>query len=118
MGSSVVSEDLTNKLQGKELTLDTNNVTYTFVTKKTIKPLTIMLQSNPLITDDELQSIFKGFKFFFGNIVKIVKQGHKFANHIDSGLRKILLTLDEGVQTRDIPGSIGTSDGVETKLLF
>ena len=108
MGSSVVSEDLTNKLQGKEVTLDTNNVTYTFVTKKTIKPLTTMLQSNPLITDDELRSIFKGF----GNIVKIVKQGHKFANHIDSGLQKILLTLDEGVQTRDMPGSIGTSDGV------
>ena len=70
MGSSVVSEDLTNKLQGKEVTLDTNNVTYTFVTKKTIKPLTITLQSNPLIIpDDELRSIFKGF----GNTVKIVK---------------------------------------------
>lgn len=65
-----MSEDLTDKLQRKEVTLNTNNVTYTFVTKKTIKPLTITLQSNPLIiTDDELRSIFKGF----GNTVKIVK---------------------------------------------
>ena len=73
-----VSENLTNKFQGKDITLDNNNFSYTFVTTKTVKPLMTTLQSAPLITDDELRSIFKSF----GNIIKIVKQGHKFAHHI------------------------------------
>ena len=109
-----VSENLTNKLQGKEATLDINNLTYTFITKKETKPFFITLHSSPLITDEELRSIFQGF----GNVVDIIKKGHTFAKHIDSGVRKIILELEEGVLPRDLPWSVRTSDGVFRKLFF
>ena len=109
-----VSENLTNKLQGKEVTLDINNLTYTFITKKETKPFFITLHSSPLITDEELRSIFQGF----GNVVEIIKRGHKFAKHIDSGVRKIILELEEGVLPRDLPWFVRTSDGVLRKLFF
>ena len=108
------SEAMTNKYQGQETTVDNNNFSYTFITNKTVRPLMITVQSTPLITDDELGNAFKGF----GEIVRVVKQGHQFAKNIDSGLRKIFLTLNNRVQTRDIPGSIRTSDGVGKKLFF
>ena len=109
-----VSENLTNELQGKEATLDINNLTYTFITKKETKPFFITLHSSPLITDEELRSIFQGF----GNVVDIIKKGHTFAKHIDSGVRKIILELEEGVLPRDLPWSVRTSDGVFRKLFF
>ena len=109
-----VSENLTNKLQGKEVTLDINNLTYTFITKKETKPFFITLHSSPLITDEELRSIFQEF----GKVVEIIKRGHKFAKHIDSGVRKIILELEEGVLPRDLPWFIRTSDGVLRKLFF
>ena len=109
-----VSENLTNKLQGKEITLDINNLTYTFTTKKETKPFFITLHSSPLITDEELRSIFQGF----GNVVEIIKKGHNFAKHIDSGVRKIILELEEGVLPRDLPWFVRTSDGVLRKLFF
>ena len=109
-----VSENLTKKLQGKEVTLDINNLTYTFITKKETKPFFITLHSSPLITDEELRSIFQGF----GNVVEIIKRGHKFAKHIDSGVRKIILELEEGVLPRDLPWFVRTSDGVLRKLFF
>ena len=105
---------MTNKLQGKEVTLDINNLTYTFITKKETKPFFITLHSSPLITDEELRSIFQEF----GKVVEIIKRGHKFAKHIDSGVRKIILELEEGVLPRDLPWFIRTSDGVLRKLFF
>ena len=110
----LASEALTDKFQGQEITYDRNNLIYTFSTKKTVKPFMITIQSTPLITNDELGNALRGY----GEILKITKQGHKFANNIDSGLRKIFVMLNNGVQTRDIPGSIRTSDGIWRKLSF
>lgn len=110
----LASEALIDKFQGHEITYDRNNLTYTFNTKKTAKPLMITIQSTPLITNDELRNALR----VYGEIVKITKQGHKFANNIDSGLRKIFIMLNSDVQTRDIPGSIRTSDGIWRKLFF
>ena len=103
------SEALTNKYQRQEITLDNNNFTY-----RTVGCLLITVHSTPLITDKELGNAFRGF----GEVVKIIKGGHKFAKHIDNSRRKIFLTLNNRVQIRDTPGSIRTSDGVRIKLFF
>ena len=79
------SEALTNKYQGQEITLDNNNFTYTFTTNRTVEHLLITVHSTPLITDKELGNAFKGF----GEVVRIIKAGHKFAKHIDNSRRKI-----------------------------
>ena len=107
-------EALTNKFQAEEITFECNNFTYTFITKKTVKPLMITVQSTPLITEDGMGNALRAF----GEIVKITKQGHKFAKNIYSGLRKIFLMLEDGVQIRDIPRSISTLDGMWRKLFF
>ena len=113
-GVLFASEELTNKYQGKEATVETNDFTYTFITAKTVKPLLITIHSTPLITDYELRGAFQSF----GEVIRITRQSHTFANNIDSGIRKIFLLRKNGVQTRDIPGSIRTSDGIRRKLYF
>ena len=97
-GVLFASEELTNKYQGKEATIETNDFTYTFITAKTVKPLLITIHSTPLITDYELRGAFQSF----GEVIRITRQSHTFANNIDSGIRKIFLLHKNGVQTRDI----------------
>lgn len=74
----------------------------------------ITVQGTPLITHDELGNALRGFREF----VKITKQGHTFANNIESGLQKIFLMLNNAVQSRDIPGYIRILDGMWRKLFF
>ena len=112
-GVLFASEELTNKYQGQDVTIEANGFTYTFIATKTVKPLLITIHSTPLITDDELKDALGGF----GEVIKITRQSHTFAN-IDSGIRKIFLVRKNGVQTRDIPGFIRTSDGIRRKLHF
>ena len=74
----------------------------------------ITIQSSPLIFDEELGSFLEPF----GKIAAIVQKPYSFAQHIDSGLRQIFLTLHEDVKATDIPRSLCTSNGVWRKLSF
>ena len=49
---------------------------------------------------------------------KVVGQSYAFSPQIDSGLRRIILFLNEEVGARDIPGFMATSDGIRRKLFF
>ena len=118
------SENLTTKFQGKTITLtfthknDKTEYTYTFTTrggkKRESNNLMITVQSSPLIPDQELGSYLTPY----GDIVHITQKKHGFAKHIDSGLQLIFIKLHKDVNTRDIPGSLRTSDGVWRKLFF
>ena len=118
------SENLTTKFQGKTITLtfthknDKTEYTYTFTTrggkKRESNNLMITVQSSPLIPDQELGSYLTPY----GDTVHITQKKHGFAKHIDSGLQLIFIKLHKDVNTRDIPGSLRTSDGVWRKLFF
>ena len=60
----------------------------------------ITIQSSLLIFDEELGSFLEPF----GKIAAIVQKPYSFAQHIDSGLRQIFLTLHEDVKATIYPG--------------
>ena len=89
-------------------------VTYRIRTKAAPQRLVITLQSSSLIADDELTWLFRNLRTVEG----VQKQMHTFNCKIDSGLRKIFFLLHEGVEARNLPGFITTSDGIRRKLFF
>ena len=74
----------------------------------------VTLQSISLIPDGELALCFR----WFGVVKKVVRQSHAFNHQIDSGLRRIILLLNEDVKARDILGFMATSGGIRRKLFF
>ena len=78
------------------------------------KQLLVTVQSSPLIPDAELALYFRRF----GVVKKAVGQSHAFNHQIDSGLRHIILPLNEDAEARDISGFMKTSDGIRRNLFF
>ena len=54
----------------------------------------------------------------FGVVKKVVGQFYAFNHKIDSGIRRIILLLNEDVEARDIPGFTTTSDVIRRKLFL
>ena len=82
-------------------------VTYTYrlCAKGAAKQLLVIVQSSPLISDEKLGLYLRRF----GVVKKVVTKSHHFNhNHqIDSGLRRIILLLNEDVETRQRPTASG-----------
>ena len=87
---------------------------YRLRAKGAAKQLLVAVQSGPLIPDGELALYFRRF----GVVKKVVGQSYAFNHQINSGLRRIILLLNEDVEARDVPGFVTTSDGIRKKLFF
>ena len=51
-------------------------------------------------------------------VKKVVGQSYAFSHQMDSGVRRIILLLNESIEARDIPGFMAKSDGIRRKLFF
>ena len=87
---------------------------YRLRAKGAAKQHLVTVQSGPLIPDGELTLYFRRF----GVVKKVVGQSYAFNHQINSGLRRIILLLNEDVEARDVPGFVTTSDGIRKKLFF
>ena len=76
--------------------------------------LLVTVQSSPIIPDEKLALYFRRFSV----VRKVVGQPHTFNQQIDSGLRLIILLLNEDVKATDIPGFMTLSNDIRRKLFF
>ena len=55
---------------------------------------------------------------WFSLVKKVVGKSHAFSHKIDSGLRRIILLLNEDDEARNIPGFMATSNSIRKKLFL
>lgn len=95
---------------------DYQGVTYTcrLRAKGAAKQLLVTVQQSPLILNGELALYFRRFSL----VKKVVGQSNTFSHQIDSGLTRIILLSNKGVEARNIPCFMKTSYGIKRKLFF
>ena len=87
---------------------------YRLRAKRAAKQLLVTIQSSPLITDGELAFYLRRFVV----VKKVFGQSFPLNHQIDSGLKCIILLMNDDGETRDIRGFMITPDGTRRKLFF